>query len=395
MAYLRLLGSAVLEGDDGEVLTGPAARRHPLALLAVLSATPSGTLSRTKLAGLLWPTSDEKAARNRLNTCAYRVRNSLGENVLLSVGSGLRLDREDLPSDVAEFEAALEDEAWEEAVERYGGDFLDGFRLGGSAAFEKWVDEERGRLRRAYLDALETLAGRAGAREDPVSAARWWRQRANEDPPDSMLRDGRRAETQSIVTVIQSHADELEAGARDAEEEYADEMLEYTEDIMQTVESLDSSLDGLNDQQFSALWEGMEVDYGTHLNRSDMFTLKYEEEFSEPYRETFDELVKAFQLFAMGKEYFKTLYYTREVSKLSRVLLGISLPTIVFVASSTLAIEANLLPEFWVLGLPPLLTFVSFVFTVSLAPFAVLSAYMLRVATVSKRTAAAGPFTLL
>jgi len=75
------------------------------------------------------------------------------------------------------------------------------------------------------------------------------------------------------------------------------------------------------------------------------------------------------------------------------VLLVISLPTILVVASSTLAIEAHLLPDFWLLDCP-LLTFVSLVITVALAPFVTLIAYMLRIATVAKRTASAGPFTI-
>jgi len=72
--------------------------------------------------------------------------------------------------------------------------------------------------------------------------------------------------------------------------------------------------------------------------------MSHETEMSDEYGQKFDELVKAFELFATGKEYFKTLYYSREISQLSQVLLVISLPTILVVASSTLAIEANLLP---------------------------------------------------
>jgi hypothetical protein len=67
---------------------------------------------------------------------------------------------------------------------------------------------------------------------------------------------------------------------------------------------------------------------------------------------------------------------------------------VLVVASSTLAIEAHLLPDFWFLGLPPLLTFVSFVITIALAPFITLTAYMIRIATVAKRTASAGPFAI-
>jgi hypothetical protein len=69
-------------------------------------------------------------------------------------------------------------------------------------------------------------------------------------------------------------------------------------------------------------------------------------------------------------------------------------PSIIVTVSAILAINAGIFPNFWLLGLPPLLTFVSVTFTIALIPFVVLTAHMLRVTTVARRTAAAGPFVL-
>lgn len=186
MPHLTLLGGAMLEDESGPV-TGPAARRHPLALMALLATAPSGTRSRSKLAGLLWPETPEKRARNRLNTCVYRVRSTLGDAALASVGDDLRLERDEVGCDVVLFEEALEAGEHRRAVDLYGGPFLDGFRLKGSPAFEKWTDRERDRLARAYRDALEALAADAEEDGDPAAAARWWRKRAREDPYDSRV----------------------------------------------------------------------------------------------------------------------------------------------------------------------------------------------------------------
>jgi len=82
------------------------------------------------------------------------------------------------------------------------------------------------------------------------------------------------------------------------------------------------------------------------------------------------------------------------VSQLSRGLLVVALPAILVNSSAILAISAQILPDIWLFGLPPLLTFVAVVFTVSLAPFLVLTSYMLRLSTVARRTAATGPFSL-
>jgi len=198
----------------------------------------------------------------------------------------------------------------------------------------------------------------------------------------------------TMTEVIHSRAEALDDATESSDKEFAETLQEYTEGVVETVNSIDSSMKTVNRGQFSALWEGLEVEYGPHLNQSDRISIQHSDQFSDEYGQKFDELVKAFELFATGKEYFKTLYYSREISQLSQVLLVISLPTILVVASSTLAIEAHLLPDFWLFGLPPLLTFVSLVITVALAPFVTLIAYMLRIATVAKRTASAGPFTI-
>ncbi len=186
MPYLRLLGGAVLEDEAGAV-TGPAGRRHPLALLAILATGPACTVSRGKVVGLLWPESPEQTARNRLNTCLHRLRSSLGREVLRSAGDDLRLDFQALPCDVVSFQQALDEREPERAVELYGGPFLDGFALGGSPEFEKWVDRERARLRGRYLEALESLAVAAEARGEPEAAVKWWRERAGQDPYDSRV----------------------------------------------------------------------------------------------------------------------------------------------------------------------------------------------------------------
>jgi DNA-binding SARP family transcriptional activator len=218
MYRLRLLGGAVLEDEDGAV-SGPASRPRPLALLALLATSPARTLSRGKLVGLLWPESPERAARNRLNTYVHQVRSELGEGALASVGGDLRMNDEIVACDVGAFEAALEAGDPERAVEIYAGPFLDGFQLSGSAAFEKRVDRERSRLRRAYLEALEDLAAEAERTGDREAAVRWWTERAREDPLDSRV-VRRRMEA---LTAADNRPAALRAGrehARRLEEEF-------------------------------------------------------------------------------------------------------------------------------------------------------------------------------
>jgi hypothetical protein len=232
------------------------------------------------------------------------------------------------------------------------------------------------------------------AQENRIEAAMEFRRDVDQLTDGSESPTDPNAFLETMTAVIEDRAERLAAATRDTDSEFAGTLQEYTDGVMQTVDSLEHASVNTDGGEFSALWEGLEVDYGPHLNRSDRINIRHGDRFSEEYGRKFDDLVRAFELFATGKEYFKTLYYNREISQLSRVLLLISLPTVLVVVSATLAIEAHLLPNFWFLGLPPLLTFVSFVITAALAPFVVLAAYMLRIATVATRTASAGPFTI-
>jgi hypothetical protein len=74
--------------------------------------------------------------------------------------------------------------------------------------------------------------------------------------------------------------------------------------------------------------------------------------------------------------------------------LYVSLPVIVFSSYILLALDTELLPEGSVLGVSPLLLFVSLSYAVAIAPYIVLTVYVLRLVTVTLRTLASGPFIL-
>jgi TolB-like protein/DNA-binding SARP family transcriptional activator/Flp pilus assembly protein TadD len=186
MIRVRLLGAPALERDDSFV-TGRAAQRHRLALLALLALSPGNRLGRDRLIATLWPESDAERGRNLLKVATYVLRSALGEDVLVSVGDELRLNTDLVIVDVAEFDAALQAGDHARAIELYPGPFLDGFFLSDAPEFEQWVDGERARLASAYAGALEGAADAAAAAGDATAALNWWKLRAAHDPYDSRV----------------------------------------------------------------------------------------------------------------------------------------------------------------------------------------------------------------
>jgi hypothetical protein len=181
---------------------------------------------------------------------------------------------------------------------------------------------------------------------------------------------------------------------KEAEAEFARDLQEHIERITETANSLERALDSPSGGELSALWLGLETDYGSLINKSRTLMSRYQAEGEPESTEEFVELIRAMELFAVGREVFKTLFYTQEVAELSRTLLIVSLPSILITGIAILAINANLLPNIWLLGLPPLLTFIAATFTIALVPFLTLTAYMLRLATIARGTAGTGLFSL-
>jgi DNA-binding SARP family transcriptional activator/TolB-like protein len=179
MWLLSLFGGVGIQDANGNHV---ALQRRPLALLAVLALAGERGTSRQRLAGLLWPDSDEERARNTLRQTLHLVRVGLGDPDPVMEVLALRLNPSAVRSDVGAFESLLRRDDVEGAVALYKGPVLDGFHIGGAAEFDKWADGQRASLGAQYGRALTRLATEASAGGDEFRAAHWWRVLANHDP---------------------------------------------------------------------------------------------------------------------------------------------------------------------------------------------------------------------
>ena len=181
MIRFDALGCLDVRQCDG--LAATAVLKHPksVALLAYLAvARPSGFHRRDTLLGLFWPEHDTSHARMSLRQALCGLRRELGSDVIVTRGSeDIRLNFDRCVCDEREFGAAIAAGDWERAVALYKGPFLDGLYVNGAPEFDRWVEDERDRLARAYADAVENLAVRA---KGPAEAVKRWRQLADHDP---------------------------------------------------------------------------------------------------------------------------------------------------------------------------------------------------------------------
>ncbi len=176
---------------DGQVVQ--TSRHKALALLLYLAAMP-GTHTRETLSGLLWPEYEQDKAYAYLRRALWELRSLLGEDWLaaesgqLSIrpGAGMTLDLLDFQSHLSAFRrhdhpgGTICQECianLQTAALLYRGDFLAGFSLRDSPAFEDWQFFQAEGLRREYASVLQQLTNLiflAGATHEAAGFARRW-----------------------------------------------------------------------------------------------------------------------------------------------------------------------------------------------------------------------------
>jgi DNA-binding SARP family transcriptional activator len=168
MLSIRLLGTPQIS-EDGRTIG--VARRKSRALLYYLAAH-DGPLTRDHVLALLWPDHDRQAAQQILRTSLHGLRKDLGAALLvaddtLAVAPGIDVDARVFATRLA---ATTDAEALAATLALYRGDFLAGFGVPDSAAFEEWAEVERERFRQLALRGLIALAQQYEMRKDYAAA---------------------------------------------------------------------------------------------------------------------------------------------------------------------------------------------------------------------------------
>ncbi len=181
MFALRLFGALSLESESGPVPAGALQRRR-LTLLALLGIAGERGLGRERIQAFLWPESPTDRARHALDQLLYATRRDLGVDAILSSATDLRLNSTRISCDVREFDVAMADGRWADAVASYSGPLLDGLHPAADVEFERWMERERERREQELRRALQLLAQDADSRGDRAKAAQWWRRRVDAEP---------------------------------------------------------------------------------------------------------------------------------------------------------------------------------------------------------------------
>jgi hypothetical protein len=155
-----------------------------------------------------------------------------------------------------------------------------------------------------------------------------------------------------------------------------------------------AALDGEQFGTFDVVSAALDFNYSWKIYEAQRLRGEYDGVLDEEALETLESLVETLRLFGPAREHVKTLYFQWELVNLSRGILFSAVPALVVSICGILYLSdpGSVTGSF--LGIDALVWVVAAAVSVSLVPFMVLFASVLRVATVAKRTLSIGAFIL-
>ncbi len=199
----------------------------------------------------------------------------------------------------------------------------------------------------------------------------------------------------SLVDATEAKAEALaDAVADDPDADLRDRIHNFTEGLTEDAEMVSSRLEGTQFGTFGVLFAALDYNYSWKIYEGKRLREEYGDGLSDDAKDALDSVLDTLRFFGPAREHVKTLYFQWELTNLSRAVLYAAVPALVVAMAGVLFLDVQGTVTGVTLGVDNLVWVVSAATTIALAPFAILLAYVLRIATVAKRTLAIGPFVL-
>lgn len=192
-----------------------------------------------------------------------------------------------------------------------------------------------------------------------------------------------------VIRTIEAEATALEESVDpEADPRIRDAIRDYSKTVIDEAGDARQSLERARPGRINALLPVLEYPDSRQLFQARRLGLDLQEELSQETQRALSDVTEAIELFSVARVQFRTTYTQRTLARLSRQLQYVGLPALLVVVVLGLLDPSSVfyLPEAVVVLL------VSSLFAMVLFPLALLSAYLLRIATISERTIAVGPF---
>lgn len=192
----------------------------------------------------------------------------------------------------------------------------------------------------------------------------------------------------AILNSMRSQANNLDGTSHDD----TDVSL-FTNELRDNARTVGKTLETAQFGTFDVIFATLNFNYSWKIYSARRLITERKASLREDSIAVLEDIVTLLEFFGIAREHVKTLYFQWELVNLSRAMLYASIPAIIVAMGMLLFVDPTGVGGA-TFGIDNLAWLVSLASTAVLAPFYILVSYILRIATVAKRTLAIGPFVL-
>ncbi|WP_164974734.1 hypothetical protein [Halegenticoccus tardaugens] len=197
-----------------------------------------------------------------------------------------------------------------------------------------------------------------------------------------------------LIDATEARANELREGVSGSDDETLEaEVEEFTDSLTGNSEVVKDQLEDAGFGTFDVLFAALNFNYSWKIQQVERISEKYGDDLDRGTKTALEELRTALSMFGPIREHIKTLYFQWALVDLSQMILYAAIPALL-VAGGMLTFVTGSSFAGATLGVENILWVVGVAFTITLIPFFLFVSYVLRIATVAKRTLAIGPLVL-
>ena len=177
------------------------------------------------------------------------------------------------------------------------------------------------------------------------------------------------------------------------DEDFREHTEAYVEDLLENAEVATGQLENADFGSFAVMKAALNYNYDRKMYDLRWLLDEHKEDLTSEQRETGRETLEALTMYGPAREYIKTLYFQWSLVKLSQGILYLAVPALVVAGGMVMLVDGTSISG-TLLGIDVWLWVICAAYTICVLPFLLFVSYILRLATIAKRTSAMGPLVL-
>lgn len=199
---------------------------------------------------------------------------------------------------------------------------------------------------------------------------------------------------QALIDMSKENAEALGKTVSDShDEDMKEETNQFIDSLIRNAETVSDDLENAQFGRYQVVKSALDYNYSWKVYQARRLRDDHANSLTEEQAEAFNDLIRVLLFFGPAREHIKTLFFQWELAGLSRRILYISLPALAFMVATLLFIDQGSYPGA-VFGIDNMTWITSAVLAFGSMPIFLLAAYILRLATIARRTLSIGPFIL-